>query len=63
MAVVMFRNVVQGIKDAKDAHAIFNRQAYETLPHVVSIMPVANQILAAKEHLQGSLGDVGLEGA
>ena len=56
-------NIIQGVEDAEDTHAVFNRQADELFHHVVGVMAVADQILSAQKHLQRGLGHVRLERA
>ncbi len=47
--------VVHGVKDAEDVHAVFHRAFDEAFHHVIGVMAVAEQVLAAQQHLQGGL--------
>ena len=44
--------VVHGIKDAEDVHAVFDGALDEALHHVIGVVAVAEQVLAAQQHLQ-----------
>lgn len=48
--------VVHGIEDAEDVHAVFDGALDEALHHVVGVVAVAEQVLAAEQHLQRGLG-------
>ncbi len=47
--------VVHGIEDAEHVHAVFHRPLNEAFHHIIGVMAVAEQVLAAQQHLQGSL--------
>ena len=47
--------VVHGIEDAEDVHAVFDGALHEALHHVVGVVAVAEQVLAAEQHLQRGL--------
>ena len=49
-------HVVEGVENADDIDAVLNRQAHELLHHVVGIVLVAEDVLAAEEHLQLGVG-------
>ena len=44
--------VVHGIEDAEHVHAVFHRALHEAFHHVVGVVAVAEQVLAAQQHLQ-----------
>ncbi|VGP39343.1 hypothetical protein SB00094_01725 [Klebsiella variicola subsp. tropica] len=44
--------VVHGIEDAEDVHAVFDGALDEALHHVIGVVAVAEQVLAAEQHLQ-----------
>ncbi len=46
--------VVHGIKDAEDVHAVFDGALHKALHHVIGVVAVAEQVLAAQQHLQRS---------
>ena len=56
-------NVVERIKDAKHIHAVLSRLVDKTVHHTVFVMAVAEQVLAAQQHLQARVGQQGAEGA
>ena len=56
-------DVVQRIEDADDIDAVFDGLLAEFLDDIVGIVLVAQNVLAAEEHLQLRLGHVGLQGA
>ena len=47
--------VVHGIEDAEDVHAVFHCPLNEAFHHVIGVMAITEQVLAAQQHLQGSL--------
>ncbi|CAB3275315.1 hypothetical protein SVZ_N_04410 [Salmonella enterica subsp. enterica serovar Typhimurium] len=47
--------VVHGIEDAEHVHAVFHRAFDEAFHHVIGVMAITEQVLAAQQHLQGSL--------
>ncbi|CQI67154.1 Uncharacterised protein [Salmonella enterica subsp. enterica serovar Typhimurium str. DT104] len=47
--------VVHGIEDAEHVHAVFHCPLNEAFHHVIGVVAVAEQVLAAQQHLQGSL--------
>ncbi len=44
--------VVHGVEDAEDVHAVFDGALHEAFDHVVGVVTVAEQVLAAEQHLQ-----------
>ena len=55
------RQIVQGIEDAEDIDAVLRRTLHEGLDHVVGIVPIAQQVLTAQQHLVAGLGHGRLE--
>ncbi len=55
--------VVQRIEHAEDVDTVALRRMHETAHDVVAVVPVADEVLPAKEHLQRRLGDVALDDA
>ncbi|CQI28106.1 Uncharacterised protein [Salmonella enterica subsp. enterica serovar Typhimurium str. DT104] len=47
--------VVHGIEDAEHVHAVFDGAFDEAFHHVIGVVAIAEQVLAAQQHLQGSL--------
>ena len=47
--------VVHGVEDAEDVHAVFDGAFDKALHHVVGVVAVAEQVLAAEQHLQRGL--------
>ncbi|CQE86165.1 Uncharacterised protein [Salmonella enterica subsp. enterica serovar Typhimurium str. DT104] len=47
--------VVHGIEDAEHVHAVFHCPLNEAFHHVIGVVAIAEQVLAAQQHLQGSL--------
>ena len=47
--------VVHRVEDPEDVHAVLRGQLDELLDHVVGVVPVAYQVLAPEEHLDGRL--------
>ncbi|SXG01793.1 Uncharacterised protein [Klebsiella variicola] len=47
--------VVHGVEDAEDVHAVFDGALHEALHHVIGVVAVAEQVLAAEQHLQRGL--------
>ena len=56
-------DIVQGVEDAEDIDAVDGGALDEPFQHVVGIVPVANQVLSAQQHLQPGVGHGGAEGA
>ena len=50
--------VVEGVKDADDVDAVFDAQLDKLLHHVVVVVLVAQQVLAAQKHLQAGVRHV-----
>jgi hypothetical protein len=48
--------VVHGVEDAEDVHAVFDGALHEALHHVIGVVAVAEQVLAAEQHLQRVFG-------
>ena len=44
--------VVQGIEDAEDVDAVLGRLGHEAPHDVVAVVPVADQVLTAQQHLE-----------
>jgi len=55
--------VVEGIEHAKHIHPVRRRPIHERLDHIIGIVAVAHQILAAQEHRERRLDHVLLQGA
>ena len=55
--------VVEGVEDSEYVYAGLGRPADEGIDHVVRVRTIPDQCLAAKEHLQGRIGNELLEGA
>ncbi len=49
------RAVVHGVEDAEHVHAVFDGALDEALHHVIGVVAVAEQVLAAEQHLQRGL--------
>ncbi|VUT10616.1 hypothetical protein SB6408_02972 [Klebsiella spallanzanii] len=47
--------VVHGVEDTEHVHAVFDGALSEALHHVIGVVAVAKQVLAAQQHLQGGL--------
>ncbi|GAR93918.1 hypothetical protein NGUA22_03468 [Salmonella enterica] len=47
--------VVHGIEDAEHVHAVFYRAFDEALHHIIGVVAITEQVLAAQQHLQGGL--------
>ena len=47
--------VVHGVEDAEHVHAVFDGALDEALHHVIGVVAVAEQVLAAEQHLQRGL--------
>ena len=56
-------HVVQRVKDPEHIHAVRRGPFNERIDHVVGIVPVADQILPAQQHLQARAGHHPLERA
>ncbi len=52
-------DVVQGVEDAEDVDAVCGRPFDEPFQHVVGIMPIADEVLPAQQHLQFGVGHGG----
>ena len=48
--------VVHGVEDTEHVHAVVRRFLYKRLDHVIRIVAVAEQVLAAQQHLDGGVG-------
>ncbi|GAS00307.1 hypothetical protein NGUA24_00693 [Salmonella enterica] len=48
--------VVHGIEDAEHVHAVFHRPLNEAFHHIIGVVAVAEQVLAAQQHLQRGFG-------
>ncbi|GAR05574.1 hypothetical protein NGUA22_02232 [Salmonella enterica] len=48
--------VVHGVEDAEDVHAVFHRPLNEAFHHIIGVVAVAEQVLAAQQHLQRGFG-------
>ncbi|CQM14611.1 Uncharacterised protein [Salmonella enterica subsp. enterica serovar Typhimurium str. DT104] len=48
--------VVHGIEDAEHVHAVFHCPLNEAFHHVIGVVAVAEQVLAAQQHLQRGFG-------
>ena len=55
--------VVQRVEDADDVDAVLHGFLHEGLDHVVGVVAVAEQVLAAQQHLQLGVLDAGANGA
>ena len=49
-------DIVERIEDADDINAVFHRFADEHAHHIIGVVLVAQQVLAAQQHLQRGLG-------
>ncbi len=47
--------VVHGIEDAEHVHAVFYRAFDEAFHHIIGVVAITEQVLAAQQHLQGGL--------
>jgi len=56
-------DIVQCVEDAKDIDAIGGGPFDEPFQHVVGIMPIADQILSSKQHLELGVGHGGAQRA
>ena len=56
-------DVVQGVEDAEDVHAVGRGALDEGAHHVVVVMAVADQVLAAQQHLEARAAHHALERA
>jgi hypothetical protein len=54
-------DVVEGVEDAEDVHAVLRRLVHEAAHDVVAVVPVADDVLAAQQHLQRGAHDVLLD--
>ncbi len=52
-------HVVHGIEDAEHVHAVGGGPLDEFLHHIVRVVPVTEQVLAAQQHLLGRVGHGG----
>ncbi len=48
--------VVHGVEDAEDVHAVFDGALDKAGDHVIGVVAVAEQVLAAQQHLQRGFG-------
>ena len=55
--------VVQGVEDTHHINAVFNGLLAESLYHVIRVVAVAQNVLAAQQHLQLGVGKALLQGA
>ena len=55
-------DIVQRIEDAEDVDAVGRRPFDEFLQHIIGIVPIADQVLAAQQHLQPGVGHGGPQG-
>ena len=55
--------VVEGVEDAEDVHAVLDGEGDEALEDIVGVVLVAEDVLAAQEHLERGLLRVGLDEA
>ena len=55
--------VVQGVEDTHHINAVFNGLLAEGLYHVIRVVAVAQNVLAAQQHLQLGVGKALLQGA
>ena len=53
--------VVEGVEDAEDVHAVLDGEADELLEDVISVVAVGDDVLAAEEHLEAGVLDAGAE--
>ena len=56
-------DVVEGVEDAEDVHAVLRRLVDEPAHDVVAVVTVADEVLAAQQHLQRRAHDVLLDEA
>ena len=56
-------DIVQRVEDAEDVDAIRRRPFDELFQHVIGIVPIADEVLAAEQHLQLGVGHRGTQGA
>ena len=54
-------HVVQSVENTDDVNAVFDGLAAESVHHVVGVVLVAQNVLAAEEHLQLGVGQSGLQ--
>ncbi|MDF2490680.1 MAG: hypothetical protein K0S77_3302, partial [Pseudomonas sp.] len=54
-------HVVHRVEDAEDVDAVDRGLGHERLDHVVAVVPVAEQVLPAQEHLQTGVGQGGAQ--
>ena len=50
--------VVEGVEDTDHVDAVFDGQLHKLLHHVVMVVLIAQQVLAAQQHLQPGVGHV-----
>jgi hypothetical protein len=55
--------VVEGVEDAEDVHPVLGGLVDEAIDHRVFVVPVAEQVLPAQQHLQARVGQQAAEGA
>ena len=56
-------DVVERVEDAEDVHAVLGGLVHEALHHAVFVVPVAQQVLPAQQHLQARVRHQLAEGA
>ena len=56
-------DVVQGVEHAEHVHAVFGGLVDEAVDDAVFVVTVAEQVLAAQQHLQARIGQQPVEGA
>ena len=54
-------DVVECVKDAENIHAIAGSLVHEAVNHTVFVMPVAQQVLTAQQHLETGIRQQGAE--
>ncbi len=61
--VLQVADVVQGVEHAEHVHAVLGGLVDEAVDHAVLVMAVAEQVLAAQQHLQARVGQQAAESA
>ena len=56
-------NVIQSVENAEHVHAVLGRLAHEAIDDRIFVVPVAQQVLAAQQHLQAGIGHQLAKGA
>ena len=49
-------DIVQGVEDAEDVDAVGGRPFDESFQHIIGIVPIADQVLPAEQHLKFGVG-------